>query len=206
MLVVEDVHWADEATLDVLRYVGRRIADLPAMLLLTYRDDEIGVTIRLPRVLGVLSGEAVHRVRLAPLSRSAVASWAGGTGATASAVYRLTGGNPFFVSEVLASPHGSVPPTVVDAVLARVGQLDAATQRALQQLAVVPSRVELWLARAVLGELTGLAEAERRGILEVRADAVSFRHELARHAVMQSVPGERADAAQPAGARGAARP
>jgi DNA-binding CsgD family transcriptional regulator len=188
VLVVEDVHWADEATLDVLRYVGRRIADLPAMLLLTYRDDEIGNDHPLLRLLGVFSGEAVRRVRLAPLSQSAVTSWAGGSGATASAVYRSTGGNPFFVSEVLASPHGSVPPTVVDAVLARVGQLDAATQRVLQQLAVVPSRVELWLARAVLGDLTGLDEAERRGILEVRAGAVSFRHELARHAVIMACP------------------
>ena len=186
VLVVEDVHWADEATLDVLRYVGRRVADLPAMLLLTYRDDEIVEDHPLRRVLGGLSGEAVHRLALAPLSRSAVASWAAGTGAASDALYRLTGGNPFFVSEVLASPRDAVSTTVVDAVLARVRQLNAATQRALEQLAVVPSRVELWLARALLGELTVLGEAERRGILEVRGNAVSFRHELARQAVVQT--------------------
>jgi predicted ATPase len=131
VLVVEDVHWADEATLDVLRYVGRRVSDLPAMLLLTYRDDEIVGDHPLQRVLGGLSGEAVHRLALAPLSRSAVASWAGGSEAASDALYRLTGGNPFFVSEVLASPRDAVSTTVVDAVLARVRQLDAATQRAL---------------------------------------------------------------------------
>ena len=42
VLVIEDVHWADDATLDVLRYLGRRIADLPALLMITYRDDEVG--------------------------------------------------------------------------------------------------------------------------------------------------------------------
>jgi DNA-binding CsgD family transcriptional regulator/tetratricopeptide (TPR) repeat protein len=186
VLVVEDVHWADEATLDVLRYVGRRISDLPAMLLLTYRTDEIVGDHPLQRVLGGLSGEAVHRLTLTPLSRTAVASWAGGTDTASDALYQLTGGNPFFVSEVVASPRDAVPTTVVDAVLARVRQLDAATQRALEQLAVVPSRVELWLARALLSELTMLSEAERRGILQVRGDAVSFRHELARQAVVQT--------------------
>ena len=186
VLVVEDVHWADEATLDVLRYVGRRIADLPALLLLTYRDDEIVGDHPLQRVLGGLSGEAVHRLALAPLSRSAVATWAGGTGEASEALHRLTGGNPFFVSEVLASPRDAVSTTVVDAVLARVRQLDATTQRALEQLAVVPARVELWLARALLGELTVLGEAERRGIVQVGGVAVSFRHELARQAVVQT--------------------
>jgi DNA-binding CsgD family transcriptional regulator/tetratricopeptide (TPR) repeat protein len=188
VLAVEDVHWADEATLDVIRYVGRRIGDLPAMLLLTYRDDEIVRDHPLQRVLGALSGETVHRVSLAPLSPSAVAHWAGGTTATSAALYEMTEGNPFFVSEVLASPGGAAPTTVVDVVLARVHQLDVTTQRALEQLAVVPSRVELWLARALLGDLAVLGEAERRGILEIRADAAGFRHELARRAVEGSCP------------------
>ena len=188
VLVVEDVHWADEATSDVLRYVARRIADLPAVLLLTYRNDEIAGDHPFQRVLGGLSGEAVTRIPLPPLSHSAVAGWAGGTRATAESLYRLTGGNPFFVSEVLASPRGTVSTTVVDAVLARVHQLDAATQRALEQLAVVPSRVELWLARALLGELTVLGEAERRAIVQVGGDTVGFRHELARQAVVHACP------------------
>jgi DNA-binding CsgD family transcriptional regulator len=188
VLLVEDVHWADEATLDVLRYVGRRIGGLPAVLLLTYRNNEVSHDHPLQRVLGGLSGETVHRMALAPLSRSAVASWAGGTSEASARLYRMTEGNPFFVSEVLASPDGTVPTTVVDAVLARVRRLNGATQRALEQVAVVPSRVELWLARALLSELGVLGEAEQRGIVEVRADAVSFRHELARHAVVGSCP------------------
>jgi DNA-binding CsgD family transcriptional regulator len=183
VLVVEDAHWADGATLDVLRFVGRRIADLPAVLLVSYRDDEIGPGHPLQRVLGGLTGPSVHRVALRPLSPAAVARLAGDAGVVPAALHRLTRGNPFFVSEVLAAPRGVVPATVTDVVLARVQRLDPAARSAVEQLAVVPSPVELPLARALLGELTATGEAERLGILEVRPDAVAFRHELARRAV-----------------------
>jgi len=82
VLVVEDAHWADDATLDVLRFVGRRIADLPAVLVMSYRDDEIDRNHPLQRVLGALGGEHTHRLRPARLSRMAVARLAGGTAAT----------------------------------------------------------------------------------------------------------------------------
>jgi hypothetical protein len=105
-------------------------------------------------------------------------------------LYQLTEGKPFFVSEVLADIRAAVPP-VADAVLARVRRLAEATQRGLDQLAVLPSQVELPLARALLGDLTVLGEAERSGMLEVHSQ-VAFRHELARRAVEDSLPaGER---------------
>jgi DNA-binding CsgD family transcriptional regulator len=189
VLVVEDAHWADEATLDVLRHVGRRVADLPAVLVVTYRDDEVGPAHPLRRVLGDLRGPEVRRLTLGPLSRAAVAQLAGGTALTSAPLYALTAGNPFYVTEALAVPDVPVPPTVADAVLARVRRLDPDGQHALEQLAVVPSRTELPLARAVLGDLTVLADAERGGLLEVTPDAVRFRHELARRAVEDALPG-----------------
>jgi len=103
-------------------------------------------------------------------------------------MYALTGGNPFFVTEALAAGSDGVPATVVDAVLARVRALERPVQAALEQLAVVPSRVELPLARALLGDVTVLADAEQIGVLEVRPDAVAFRHELARRAVEGNLP------------------
>ncbi|HEX3257520.1 MAG TPA: AAA family ATPase [Pseudonocardia sp.] len=190
VLVVEDVHWADDATIDVLRYVGRRIEDLPSLLLVTYRDDEIGPGHPLHRVLG-LSGPQVCRLPLRPLSRAAVARWARGTAITSASLYALTSGNPFFVSEALASPSDGVPATVVDAVLARVGRLDGPVRDALEQLAVVPTQLELPLARALLGDLALLADGERSGVLEVRPQAVAFRHELARRAVEDALPTSR---------------
>src|SRR5918994_552646 len=103
VLVVEDVHWVDDASLDVLRHVARRIADSPGVLVLTFRADEVGPTHPLRALLGELVGRPVHRLRLAPLSPAAVAALAGAEGA---ALHALTGGNPFFVTEALAAPTG----------------------------------------------------------------------------------------------------
>ncbi|MFC5138525.1 ATP-binding protein [Actinomycetospora rhizophila] len=185
VLVVEDVHWADDATLDVLRYVSRRIERTSAVLVVSYRDDEVGRDHPAQRLLGGLAGTPAHRVVLPRLSQAAVARLAG---TTSGSLYALTGGNPFYVTEVVAAGEDAVPLTVTDAVMARVQGLPAATRGALEQLAVVPSQVELPLARALLGDLTVLAEAERRGVLHVRPDAVAFRHELARRAVEDSLP------------------
>jgi DNA-binding CsgD family transcriptional regulator len=191
VLVIEDVHWADDATLDVLRYVCRRIGGSSAVVVVSYRDDEVGRDHPAHRLLGGLGGVPVQRLVLPRLSPAAVATLADGSVAASAELHRLTGGNPFFVTEVVASVgglDGDVPPTVVDAVLARVRQLARPVQSALEVLAVVPTRVELSLARALLGDLTVLAEAERRGVLEVRPDAVAFRHELARRALELSLP------------------
>ncbi len=191
VLVIEDIHWADDATLDVLRYVSRRIEGSSAMVVVSYRDDETGRDHPAQRLLGGLAGVPVHRIVVPRLTRAAVASLAGGNVATSAALYRLTAGNAFYVTEVVASGDGAagtVPLTVVDAVLARVDQLSPPVRTALDQMAVVPSQVDLPLARALVGELTVLSEAERRGVLEVRPDALAFRHELARRAVEDSLP------------------
>ena len=188
-LVVEDVHWADDATIDVLGYVARRIEPVPAVLVLTFRDDELGPSHPLQRLLGALAGRPVHRLALPPLSRTAVQRLAASTGADAGAVHRVTGGNPFFVTEVLASPADAVPATVVEAVLARVRRLGPACREALEQLSVVPSRIRFELAGELLGDrIDTLAEAELAGVLEVSAHHLGFRHELARRAIERSLP------------------
>jgi hypothetical protein len=191
ILVVEDVHWADEATLDVLRYLTRRIIELPAVLVLTYRDDELTREHPLQQLLGQASASGrVHRLPLRRLSEDAVRWLSATSRVDAGRVFTMTSGNPYFVAEVLATGDGDrVPSTVADAVLARVRRLDPATQDALEQLAVVPSMVERWLADAlVAGGLAALAAAEERGLLTVSPPSVAFRHELARRAVADSVP------------------
>ncbi len=102
--VVEDVHWADGATLDLLRFLSRRIDSLPLLLVVSYRDDEVGDQHPLAMLLGDLAtSAAVSRIGLDPLSAAAVAELAAGTGTNAAALHRLTGGNPFYVTEVLAA-------------------------------------------------------------------------------------------------------
>jgi predicted ATPase len=120
LLVIEDAHWADEATLDFLRFIGRRIVRLPALLVITFRDDETGPTHPLRRVTGELPSGVTRRVRLRPLSPVAVKTLAREAGRAESELHAITGGNPFFVTELLAAgdEEGEVPVTVRDAVLA----------------------------------------------------------------------------------------
>ena len=188
VLVVEDAHWADGATLDVLRYLGTRVQNLPAILLLTYRDDALARAHPLRGVLGVLGSAAATRLRLPPFTADAVRDLAASTNLDPAELFRLTSGNPFFVSEVLANPGDIVPPTVVDAVLARVRTLSPAAQAALDRLAVIPSGAEIDLLRVLVGDLAPVAEAERAGVVAVRGEVVAFRHELARRAVIESLP------------------
>jgi DNA-binding CsgD family transcriptional regulator len=194
VLVVEDVHWADEATLDVLRFLVRRISSLPVVLVLTYRDDEVTRDHPLQRLLGLASGTPrLRRLRLARLSPAAVRRMGAGSGLDTDQVFEVTSGNPFFVAEVLASGDlGGVPATIADAVRARLADLDGPTLDALEQLAVVPSTVERWLVEAVVpGGLAALSAAERGGVLTVHPDRVAFRHELVRRAVLDSMPAVR---------------
>ncbi len=191
VLVLEDVHWADEATLDVLRVVGRRVGSTPSLVLVTYRDDEAVGDHPLRRLLGDLaSAPAVERVAVPPLSVEAVRELA--SGHDADAIHALTGGNPFFVTELLASPGDAVPATVRDAVLARAARLSPDARRLLDGVALMPSRAELWLLDAAFPDVAGrVDECVTAGVLEPAGNAVAFRHELARRAVESTVPPRR---------------
>src|SRR6476646_11170935 len=197
VLVIEDVHWADDATLDALRYLIRRIADLPAVLVLTYRDDELTRGHPLHGLLGQASrSDHVRRLPLHRLSQQAVRQLSAGSPVDAHDLFALTSGNPFFVHELLASTQGErVPPTIADAVLARVRSLDPSTQDVLEQLAVVPSALDSWLVDALVpGSGQGaaaLAAAEERGLVSVSTRKIAFRHELTRRAIADSVPAAR---------------
>lgn len=187
VLVLEDVHWADEATLDAVRFLGRRVADLRASLWLTYRERELGPDHPLRGVLGVLPPAAVTRLRLEPLSPAAVAALTADTTLDPELVSAATGGNPFFVTELVRSGDATVPASVADAVLGRVRDLPAATRDALARLAVMPGTVEHDLLAAVVDDRGDLRPAERAGLVVAADDGVRFRHELARRAVEGSL-------------------
>jgi DNA-binding CsgD family transcriptional regulator len=189
ILVLEDAHWADEGTLDALRLLARRIDSLPALIVLTYRDDELEPAHPLRPVLGELpSGGHIRRVKLHPLSLAAVTELADAHKADGAELHRKTGGNAFFVAEALASDPGAIPDTVRDAVFARVGRLSGEGRTLLEAVAVAPPQTELWLLAAMAaGELAALDECVTAGMLVGNAKAVAFRHELARLAVEESI-------------------
>lgn len=182
--VVEDAHWADEATLDLLVFLGRRIERTGALLIVTYRDDELALDHPLRAVVGRLPPGVVRRLRLEPLSEVAVAELARRAGRPADGLHALTGGNPLLVTEVLAAGDIGVPLTVRDLVLARFGGLPVDAQRVVGLIAVVPTRAELWLLEEALGpEASAIEAGVAAGLLVVGSDAVGFRHELLRRAV-----------------------
>ena len=193
ILVLEDVHWADGATLDVLRLLGRRVDEAQTLVIATYRDTELGPFHPLRQVLGeVGAGRTSVRVRLEPLSPEAVAELAEPYGADPVALYAMTGGNPFFVTEALAAGEEEIPPTVRDAVLARAARLSAPARVLLEAVAVAPPRAELTLLEAVASDALGsLDECLASGMLVSGSEAVSFRHELARLAIEDAIPLDR---------------
>jgi DNA-binding CsgD family transcriptional regulator/tetratricopeptide (TPR) repeat protein len=189
IVVFEDVHWADEATLDVLRLVGGRVGASPALVLATYRDDELTWAHPLRVVIGELAtAPAVSRIEVPPLSIEAVGRLAASHAVDAEALYRKTGGNPFFVTEVLAAGEAEIPRSVRDAVLARVAALSTPARALLEAVAIVPPRVELWLLEALVGvQLEHLDECLASGELRAEGRMISFRHELARLAIEGSI-------------------
>ena len=188
IMVMEDVHWADEATLDLLKFLGRRINRTKSMLIVTYRDDEVGAEHPLRFVLGDLPHRSVARLRLPPLSEAGVDVLAERAGRRIEDLYAVTGGNPFFVTEALASKEGGVPVTVRDAVLSRAARLSPAPRAVLELVSVVPARTAMWLLNETIGQdAATLEECVNAGILRYEGESIAFRHELARLAIEDSI-------------------
>ncbi|WP_067477572.1 ATP-binding protein [Actinomadura hibisca] len=184
--VVEDAHWADEATLDLLVFAGRRMAGTSGLLVVTYRADEVGPGHPLLAVLGALATDrTVLRLALPPLSLEGVAALAGADGPAAERLHARTGGNPFFVTEALADPGRTVPGTVRDAVLARAAALDEEARAALDAIAIFPGHTLLPLVQAAPEAVDACVGA---GVVVREGGRVRFRHELARLAVEDAVP------------------
>jgi DNA-binding CsgD family transcriptional regulator/tetratricopeptide (TPR) repeat protein len=189
VVVVEDIHWADEATIDLLRFLGRRIRDATVLLVATYRDEGLTANDPLRIALGDLATQrSVRRISLAPLSAGATAVLAAGCGLEASVLYGLTGGNPFYVTEVVQSGMGQVPPSARDAVLARVARLDTGARDVLDAAALIGARVELGLLEAVTGSPSpAVDDLLAAGLLTGDGAAAKFRHEIARLAVQDAI-------------------
>ena len=191
LVVLEDAHWADEATLDLLLYLGRRLERTNTLLVATYRDDELGVDHRLRVVLAEV--DEARRISLRPLSVEGVRTLAAGSPFDPVELHRLTGGNPFYVTEAMAAGGAGVAASIRDAVLARVARLSDEAKEVVETLAVAGP--ELDLLERVLGEQPhGLDECLGTGVLRASDGGVVFRHELARQVVEESLdPARRLD-------------
>ena len=189
LAVIEDVHWADAATLDFLAYAGRRLDRTRAVLLATYRDEGLANDHPLRVVIGDLAtSPAVRRIRLRPLTTHAVAELAAATDWDPEEVYRLSGGVPFVVTELLSGAPGDVT-TVQDAVLARAARLDTSAREALELAALLPEGGDLaTVAKALSEPEASILTCAAAGLLSYDGHTARFRHELARQVIEQALP------------------
>lgn len=197
LMVFEDVHWADHATLDLLKFLGRRIAFMNVVLLASFRDNEIGEDHYLRQVLGELPSAATQRVPLPPLSDAAIAQLAVEAGVEAAGIAQATNGNPFFVTELIAARRTSdaqLPSSIRDAVAARLTHVPSGTRELLELISIVPAAVSPSMVAALVGE-AGAKDIDiglQRGLLEQdERGALRFRHELARLATLDRIPAAR---------------
>lgn len=194
LVIIEDIHWADDATLDLLQYLARRVGRSRAVVVCTYRD-EAGVDHRLGGVIGAMTTQPdVFRLTLGPLSVTAIREMVGAESADADSLHTITGGNPYFVSALIQSGE-TLPATISDAVMARVSPLPAGVRSVIEAVSVAPRSVGLATLRRIRGvELTNVDAAIAAGVLESQGVVIRFRHELARAAVEKSLlPGRRLD-------------
>jgi DNA-binding CsgD family transcriptional regulator/tetratricopeptide (TPR) repeat protein len=189
VMVIEDIHWADQGTLDFLRFIGRRVEDSKAVVVCTYRDDEVGPEHPLRPVLGQLIPlSSTTRLPVPALSQGAVARLAKGSGMDAGELHRVTGGNAFFVTEVV-SAGGRVPATVQDAVVARLARLEPGPRQVVEAVSIAPRSLGVEQAMHLVGGVAKHVDgALASGVLLGDARTLRFRHELARSAVEESLP------------------
>ena len=189
LLVFEDLHWADHATLDLVQLLGRRVARLPALLLLSYRDEPGHNGSNLQRTLAALPPANTQRITLQPLSPAAVATLAVHDPRTPERLHALTQGNPFYLSEVLACPDVLVPTSVREAVLTHVHALPEMARRVCELVSVVPGPASVELLGHLFAKGKSLQRADaldaciHAGVLLQDDNGLRFRHELARLAV-----------------------
>ena len=186
VIVIEDLHWADEATLDLMRFLTRRIRSAPVLVIATYRDDGLAPASPLRLALGDLAARRwTRRLELPPLSVEAVRAMAARTGLDADQLHELAGGNPFYVTEMIEAGTHGVPLSARDAILSRTGRLSDAARKMLETAALMGLRID---ASLLAGRQAALDELTASGLLVDERIGLRFRHEIARLAISQEIP------------------
>ena len=188
LIVFEDIHWADEATLDFIKFFARRITKLKCLFILTYRHDEINSGHYLRNILGDLSPDTFTRIQLQPLSKEAVYKMAVEKGYDAENVYNISGGNPFYVTEILASYSTGVPDNIKDSILSVYNRQEKGTKNAWEISSVIPEGLEV-NRFAIMKSLwdEGMDHCFALNIIVIKNDRVVFKHELYRRTIEGSL-------------------
>ena len=184
LLVFEDIHWADEATIDFIKFLARRITRLRCLFILTWRDEEVNPGHPLKQLLGQLPPHSFTRIQLPPLSKTAVENLAKTRGYRGEDVYGISGGNPFYVNEILASYSPGIPDNIKDSILSVYNRLQTETRRVCELLSVMPTGFETdYLEELEPQYATALAGCLETKIILLKDNRLFFKHELYRRTI-----------------------
>jgi DNA-binding CsgD family transcriptional regulator len=187
LIVFEDIHWADEGTLDFIRFFARRIYQLPCLFILTYRDNEIHSRHPLRNVLGQLPPDSFTRLVVTPLSKQAVVDMATHKGYSGEDVYSISGGNPFYVNEILASYSPGVPDNIKDSILSVYERQKEGTKNAWQIWSVMPEGLEVERVATIKNSWWDIDHCFAISVIIVQSGKVVFKHELYRRTIEESL-------------------
>jgi DNA-binding CsgD family transcriptional regulator/tetratricopeptide (TPR) repeat protein len=206
LLVLEDLHWADASTRDLVAYLGRNLRHAAVTLVLTLRADELHRRHPLRPIVAALErSDRVERIDIGGLERADVARLLAEVGAdevdesVIDDLHARSGGNPFYVEELVAAGRlgGGLPETLAEVILGRIEVLSEDARRMLRAAAVIDDHVDDELVAAVTGEplaevTAALREAVLEQVLVLDASTCRFRHALVREALYDDLlPGER---------------
>jgi DNA-binding CsgD family transcriptional regulator/tetratricopeptide (TPR) repeat protein len=183
IMVFEDIHWADEATLDLIKFLARRINRIRCLFIATYRDDEIQYRHPLVTLCGELPSEHFSKIQLSKFSRPLVDLLASRKGnLSGQQLFQLTDGNPFYVMEILSAGSTKIPERVKDSILARFYSSKEETRSLCELLSILPSgRIEPYIMDQIEQEFGNtLDQCIVAGVIISRPGYLSFKHELFR--------------------------
>jgi ATP/maltotriose-dependent transcriptional regulator MalT len=179
VIVFEDIHWADEATLDFIKFFARRITQLHCLFLLTYRDTDIHAAHPLRNVLGQLPAGSFTRIQLPALSKHAVEKMAVEKGLNGQDVYNISGGNPFYVTEILASYSAGIPENIKDAILSVYNRQPEKIKETWELLSVIPAGIDIkYIEKWDPAQMAGIDHSLESKILILEKGRLFFKHEL----------------------------
>ncbi len=209
LLVLEDLHWADASTLDLVSFLAHHLNDSPVMLVASCREDEAASATRMRRLAdGVRRSESGLKIELGSLEAAELLALVTAHAeaplppSVSQSIVTRSEGNPFFAEELLAASEATserLPESLRDLLLQRVDRLDPTTQRVLRMAAAAGREVPYSLLR----DTTGLADAELRESLRRAVEngafladqetrRFRFRHALLAEAIYTTIlPGER---------------
>ncbi len=181
VVVFEDIHWADEATLDFIKFLARRIHKIQCLFLLTFRDDEIFHGHPLRNVLRELPSETFTKLKLDRLSKTTVHDMARDLGYSGDDIFRVTGGNPFFVKEILAHYNSGIPENIKDLVLSIFFKQTHQVRDLWEIISIFPSGLDQTIMGQLIPDYLSVIEPSlSTGILVWENQKVYFKHDLYR--------------------------